>query len=321
MARIKTSLIVTFLNEENTIGKLLESIEKQTLVPDEVILVDGGSTDGTLSVIDSYLKKSRNQNKQSKTITAKYPIRIFTKKGNRSIGRNEGTKKSLGTIILITDAGCILDEHWVEKMVEHFNDPKTDVVAGYYRGYLNTFFQKALVPYVLVMPDKVKANTFLPASRSLAFKKSVWQELGGFLEKYSHNEDYVFARTLKKKGYKIVFEKDAIVYWIPPNNLSAAFVMFYRFARGDAESHMWRPKVFLIFARYILAALLIFFAFHLSSINIMGLLIILFAGYVGWAIAKNYKYVNHPSAFFYLPLFQFTSDFAVLSGTLRGIFS
>ena len=97
------------------------------------------------------------------------------------------------------------------------------------------------------MPDKVNPDNFLPATRSIAFTKSIWKKVGGFDEKYSHNEDYVFANKLKESNAKIVFAKDAVVHWLPRNSFKQAFVMFFRFALGDAESNLWRSKVLLLY--------------------------------------------------------------------------
>ena len=192
------------------------------------------------------------------------------------------------------------------------------MVAGYYKAKASSVFEKSLIPYVLVMPDKVDADNFLPASRSMALKKSIWEKAGKFDEKLSHNEDYAFAKKLKRIRANIVFEGKAIVYWIPRRNIWQAFTMFYRFAYGDAEAGILRPKVILIYARYMVGVVWGVWAFRDKNDSALFGLIVLVFLYAGWAVWKNYKYVNHPMAFFYLPLLQITSDVAVILGTTIG---
>lgn len=234
------------------------------------------------------------------------------------MGRNEGIRQATGEIIAVSDAGCILDKDWVKNILEPFSDSKIGVVAGYYGAKTDSIFQKCLVPYVLIMPDKINPKNFLPATRSMAFKKSIWEKIGGFPEEFSYNEDYVFAKRLKKIGAKIVFAKNAIVYWLPRKNLKEAFLMFHRFARGDAEARIFRPKVIFLFLRYLAGLVLLFSFFIFKSPLILNTLYLLLFLYFSWAVVKNYRYVRRWPAIFILPLLQLISDLAVLGGTTVG---
>lgn len=299
---MKTSFVATVFNEQDSVDLLIQSIISQTKKVDEVIIVDGGSTDATVSIISRYSE-----------------IKLFTKKGNRSIGRNYGILKAKGDIILISDAGCILDPYWVRNITKPFVDRTVDVVAGYYEGKTSTVFQKCMIPYVLVMPDRVDPLNFLPATRSMAMKKLVWKVLAGFREDLSHNEDYVFARKLKMHGVKIIFAKDAIVSWIPRKNLREAFFMFFRFAKGDIESRIIRKGVVLLFLRYIFGLILIMYFIYFELLFYLYFLGILILFYILWSILKNYKYTNSFSAFFWLPVMQITADVAIILGSVAGI--
>lgn len=305
---MKISFITTIFNEEATIKSFLDSLAKQSQLPDEIIIVDGGSSDSTVSLTKKYTFPK-----------AIKKVKVIAKKGNRSIGRNEAIRQATGTIIICSDAGNILQKDWVKEIAKPFADNAVDVVAGYYLGKPKNAFQKNLIPYVLTMPDQTNPDTFLPATRSAAFKKSVWEEIGEFDESLSHNEDYAFARKLKKSGKKIVFAKDAIVYWIPRSSLKQTYIMFLRFAYGDAEAKLFRPKVLLLFIRYLIALALLITFLITNNTLILSFLLLMLLVYIIWAIWKNFRYVKEISAFFYLPLFQFIADFAVMNGTISGI--
>ncbi len=308
---MKVSFITTIYNEESSIISFLQSILKQTRLPYEIIISDGGSTDATIERIRNYELRIKK---------AEIRFKFLIKKGNRAVGRNEATKRTTGEIIVCSDAGCILDKNWIKNIVEPFNDPKVDVVAGYYKGKPRNIFEKCLIPYVLVMENRVNPKDFLPSTRSIAFKKSIWKKAGGFPEEYSHNEDYVFAKMLKKIGANIVFEKKAIAYWIPRKNFKEAFAMFYRFAFGDSESGVLRDKVLLVFARYLLAFYFVLLSFIERSFLPIAVVFLGLFSYIIWSIKKNYKYVKERKALFFLPLLQFASDLAVLIGTSFGFF-
>jgi glycosyltransferase involved in cell wall biosynthesis len=308
---MKISFITTIYNEEKTIEAFLDSLFMQTRHPDEIIIVDGRSTDLTVKKI----KEIRVKNKGYKG-----KFEVIIKKGNRSVGRNEAITCARGDIIVCSDSGNTLDKDWIKNIAEPFKNKFVDVVAGYYEGIAKNVFQKCVIPYALVMPDRVDSNNFLPATRSVAFRKAIWEKAGKFNEKFSHNEDYAFAKALQKIHAHIVFRKDAIVYWKPRNTFREAFIMMYRFAYGDAQARILRPKVILVFLRYLMGIILLVLFFITKSyfiLTILGLILIL---YLVWAVQKNYRYVKQWEAIFILPALQFVADWAVLKGTALGLF-
>ena len=303
---MKTSFIATVLNEEKTIDALLNSLAKQTKKPEEIIIVDGGSTDQTVAKIKAFQKKH-----------PELKIKVFVKKGaNRSQGRNLAIKKAQNEVIAISDAGGELDRRWLEKISQPFNDPSVEVVAGYFRGKGKNVFEECVATFTLTVPHRVDPKNFLPTSRSMAIRQKTWQKFGGFPEEFSDNEDFVFSTRLKKEGAKIVFVPEAVFYWYPRENLQSFTKMIFRFARGDAFAGLRYPKVATVFSRYLLAFALIcllpFYPF-LTPLTIM-----LAVAYLLWPIFKNYRYVKKWPAFFFLPLLQITTDLAIMAGSLAG---
>ena len=242
----QTSVVVTVLNEVGTVAKLVMALRRQTIPPHELIIVDGGSSDGTLEEL----------HRLSKDFPA---LIILEKPGNRSVGRNTGIKAAANEIIAITDAGCVPHRDWLEHLLAAHILQKADVVAGYYQGKAESPIAEAVIPYTLVMPDRIDADNFLPATRSMLLTKNIWKKVGGFDEKMSDNEDFEFARRLRKSGTMIVFAREAVVDWLPRTNLKQFWQMIYRFARGDVFAGIIRPKAILIFVRYLLTAVILIF--------------------------------------------------------------
>lgn len=300
----KVSLVITVLNEVNFIAHLLESIELQTKLPDELVIVDGSSNDGTLDLIRTFATKS------------KLNIKIFERKGNISVGRNYGISKAQFSLIASTDAGCRLDPDWLKYLIAAHQKSHAQVIAGYALGDPSTRFEEAVVPYVLVMPDRVRPNTYLPATRSMLFEKKVWQQLGGFDESLAVSEDFAFAHKLVSSGVQIYFEKKAIVYWKPRSDYSSFLKMIFNFAQYDVRAGIYRPKVYLIFVRYFISIVVILIILMKSTLLTFYFILLAFLLYSFWSITKNKRYV--PNGWFYLPSLQLGSDFAVMLGSLYG---
>lgn len=302
--KLKVSVIVTVLNEAQTITKLITALSNQTHPADEIIIVDGGSNDPTWEVLKALQKHTEN-------------LTIFAQKGNRSLGRNYAISQAKNELIAITDAGCIPDTNWLEELADKYQETQAPVVAGYYNAQPTTAFQTAIVPYVLVMPDKVNAAEFLPATRSMLLEKSVWKKVGGFDEKLADNEDYAFAHQLRRHTVPIAFTRHAVVAWLPPSNIRSFFWMIFRFARGDIYAKLLRPKVVLVFTRYIFLVTVIGASLWLKTSAFLLWFVV--AGsllYAAWAIRKNYRYV--PNGWMWLVILQYTADLAVMSGSLAG---
>lgn len=299
---MKVSIVVTVLNEEKSIGRLLRTLVNQSKKPDEIIVVDGGSSDETISKIKDEISKSQIKN-----------IKFLIQLGNRSIGRNYGIMKAKNEIIAVTDAGGYPKKNWLEKITAPFAQKEIDVVSGYYKSLAKTPFEKCVTPYFLVMPDNVwRGMEFLPSSRSVAFRKSVWRKVGGYPEEFSHNEDFVFDHRLKEADARIFFEPEAVVYWQPPHSQLEATRKFFRFALGDAEAGINRPKIKFIFARYTAGLVLLLLGYDLLLFTF-----VLF--YFLWSWQKNFKYAKVTESIFWLPLIQITADLSVMIGFLAGI--
>lgn len=315
---MRLSLVITILNEEQTIDKLLDALAKQTKKPDEIIFVDGGSIDKTLYLIKQWAKAKKN-------------VLIFAKLGlTIAQGRNLGIKKASGDIIVHTDAGCIPHINWFEEITQPFDDSKVDVVSGFYKMTGDSFFQKCLASYLGVSLETVNPDTFLPSTRSMAFRKIIWRKVGGFSEKLERaGEDTLFNYSAKKLGATFYFQKKALVDWEIPRSFWNAVKKFYTYAKGDGQAGIWwnpqqristhNIRIFSIYSRYLIGLISILWAIEKNSFFWVPISFFIF--YLIWAVKKNYSLVKTWRAFFWLPVIQIVSDFAVMAGFIKGFFS
>jgi len=300
------SFVVTVLNEEKTIKSFLNSVSFQTRIADEIIIVDGGSIDNTQNIISKFISKS------------KLNIKLLIKKGNIAKGRNEGIKEAKGNIIVVSDAGCILNKNFVKEIVNPIEKKRVDVSSGYYYPKTNNIFEKCLSTYTCVMEDKLNDKKYLPSSRSIAFKKSAWKKVLGYPENIDTCEDLVFAKKLKSEGFKFKLTKEAFVYWAQRKNFFQAFKQFFKYAIGDGQAHYIRKQTPFLFIRYFVGLMLLLGFVIWNNFLSLIILILLIFSYLSWSIFKNYKYINKKQAIYYLPLLQVTSDIAVITGMIYG---
>ncbi len=312
---MKTSLVITVFNEEKTIKRLLNSLSQQTEKPDEIIFVDGGSTDKTVQLIKEFkLLKPR--------------LRIVVAKGTTiAQGRNRGIKEAKGEIIAMTDAGCWVHPDWFEKITEPFKKKKVEIVAGFYRMTGDSIFQECLTGYLGILPERLDPQNFMPSFRSVGLKKAVWREVGGFNEKLERcGEDTLFNHQAKKLGTKFITVKKALVDWEMPKTWREAIKKFYYYAKGDGQAGIWwhpgqrfsthNLKISAIYGRYLLG--IVFFILGFLNLFFWLFLALLIVFYLIWAINKNFKYLKKWQAIVLLPIIQIVSDWAVMAGFLLG---
>ncbi len=256
------SLIATVLNEGESMHSLLRSIQRQTRQPDEIVIVDGGSGDDTVAIIRSYEDR--------------LPLRLLVEAGcNISQGRNRAIKAAQGDIIAVTDAGVRLGEAWLERITEPLlQDPALNVVGGFFAADAHTAFEVALGATTLPLAREIDAESFLPSSRSVAFRKAAALRAGLYPEWLDFCEDLVFDLRLRRAGGPFAFEPRALAHFRPRSTLRQYFRQYYLYARGDGKANLWFKRHLVRYAVYLLLTPLIFQAGVLIHPALWGLCLI-----------------------------------------------
>lgn len=240
---MEVSLILTVLNEAESLPSLFDSLATQTHPPDEVIVVDGGSHDGTLAFLRAERARTR------------LPLRIVERPGaNISQGRNAAIAVARGEIIAVTDAGVRLTPTWLERLVEPFTRPggeRVAGVAGFFRPDPHTLFEVAMGATVLPELRDVEPERFLPSSRSCAVRKDALEAVGGYPEWLDFCEDLILDRRLRDRYGPFLFAPDALVYFRPRKGLGAFFKQYYQYARGDGKADLWRTRHLIRYLTYL----------------------------------------------------------------------
>jgi len=311
---MKVSVCITVLNAQGLIGPLLESLLNQTKKADEIVIVDGGSSDNTLEVIKHFQKKNRE-------------IKLLLEKCLRSEGRNLAVEISNNSVVAMTDAGCIPKKNWLEKITAPLQYPEVDISAGVYKARGESPMQKALGVF-LGFPLAKVGEDFLPTTRSIAFRREAWERVGGFPKSRANSaEDTEFNYKAVKLGLKYSRVKDAIVEWGIPQSLKEGLKTMQDYAKWDTRYGIWwhptqrfashNIRVISIFLRYLIGISLVILGFsNYPLLLLAGFGLVL---YVLWAFRKVYQEFPDWKIGIWGPLIQVASDFAVMAGFLKGL--
>ena len=195
MSSPRASLVVRCYNEREHIAKLLHGVFEQTVQDIEVILVDSGSTDGTLEV------------------ARQYPIDeiVYIDPEEFSFGRalNYGIEAATGEFCVIASAHVYPRRvDWLESLLEKFEEDVA-LVYGKQRGNETTKFSERQV-FQRWFPDtdRERQNSPFCNNANAAIRRAVWEEFE-YDERLTGLEDLDWAKRVQDAGYDISYAADA----------------------------------------------------------------------------------------------------------------
>jgi GT2 family glycosyltransferase len=246
----RVSLVVTLFNETDSLEGWLDSLARQTRGPDEIVLVDAGSSDGTVERLRAQARRDSR-------------IRLHVIPGlNVPQGRNEAIRRAENALIAVTDAGTLLEPEWLERLLVPIEGhPEIAVSGGFSLPDGRTPFEYALATIITPRITEVDPDRYLPSSRSVAYRRQWWERVGGYPDWLRSGEDLVLGLRLKAAGARFAVAPDALVRWHPRPTLREFFKQYRHYARGDGHGHLWTKRHAVRYCAYLSGLMLLAVSF------------------------------------------------------------
>ncbi|MFT3743224.1 MAG: glycosyltransferase [Pyrinomonadaceae bacterium] len=237
------SVIVPAFNEAKVIVRTIESLLASDYPNFEIIVVDDGSTDGTFELT-------------KKTFADNPKVSVYQKEnGGKAEALNFGWRKASGEIIIGLDADTMFTSGTIAALAHRFADERIGAVAGNAKvgNRINIVTKWQALEYVTSQNFDRRAFaslnciTVVPGSVG-AWRRTVLEETGGFSSD-TLAEDQDLTIQVRKLGYNIGYEEDAIGLTEAPDSLRTLAKQRFRWSYGTLQC-MWKHKNALLNPRY-----------------------------------------------------------------------
>jgi GT2 family glycosyltransferase len=286
----------------------------------EIIYVDGGSTDKTLELV------------------SKYPIRIIKERGGSpASGRNAGIKKARGEIIAFTDADSIVDQNWLNRLLEGYDASDVGGVGGVILPYPEKKYFPRTIGYLLptTFGSAGARNPAVYATKKIvehnptnntSIRKKVLEEVGYFNEALKVAEDIELDLRIRDAGYTLIYTPHAKVWHRQRSSLGRFIFQMFNYGLWRA----WAGKEYrgLLKLKHFLPSsfiLIIICGAILSFIDLQGILL-LFSGILlayfcvglitGFKVSLKSKEASHVLV---IPILGFIEHISYGLGVLCGL--
>lgn len=231
MIQPKISVVTVCYNAVNDIEKTILSVINQTYPNVEYLIIDGGSTDGTMDVVNRYKDK----------------IDVIVSEPDKGIydAMNKGARKASGDFVQFLNAGDILyNKEVLSSLFTNGVGDEIDVLYGdiIYVMSFGRFYK---------VPEPIdKFNVTFPIAHPASFVKRKLFDTFEFNTKYRIAADFVLLKQIYDNGGMFLYKKDipiAIFDSISGVSSKSVFKAWYEFnlVLGNQDSHFWKIKCFL----------------------------------------------------------------------------
>lgn len=244
-AGLRTSAIIRCLNEVRHLPVLLRGMAEQTRRPDEIIVVDSGSSDGTVDVARSLGARA---------------VRVAREEFSFGRALNRGAEAATGDILIIVSAHVYpASRRWLEELLQPFADESVALVYGRQQGDHRTKWSEHQLfhRWFPLVSAEDQAHDFCNNANA-AVRRSVWATMP-YDEEVPGLEDIQWARRARQRGFKIAYSAEAVVVHVHEETYRQIYRRYRREAIGLRAvfpgEHMRAWQAFNLFARTVVSDL------------------------------------------------------------------
>jgi len=212
---LSVTVAIPCYNAETYLPDLLKAIFDQTVAPDEILIVDDGSTDSTVKIAKTY------------------PVKVIEHGTNKGLARarNTALKAASGDIIVYFDADTTPEGRNLERIKKEYNGKDIAGIGG------QEFFSKPEKPIDLwrnlfwrqTHGNQRIHSTWMLMGLVSSYRKAILIQIGGFNESYrTHGEDVDIGLRLRKAGYRMVYLPEVGVYHRRTDSLKSLIAFVYQ---------------------------------------------------------------------------------------------
>ena len=308
------SLIMTVLNEKETLPQWFRSYAEQSKKADELVIVDGGSIDSTWD----YLQEMKNSLTELKIVMAP---------GNIAYGRNVAISAASGDIIVVTDAGCVYASDWLDRLTQPLLTAtekwSTTGFAPWFLpgdGLLTYLIAAATIPW----QDEFRLD-WSPSSRSVAFRRSLWENVGGYPEWIPYCEDVIFDKQIEKQEGRPFYIREPLVFWRPRFTIKTYLRQLFNYTKSEGHGMLNTERQLVRYGVYFGAMTLLILGIRYSAVwfvvLLMGASVYMPKFYLRW-----WKFTNKKNFFIqvvgllFVPLVVLIGDIGKMAGYPVGLY-
>ncbi len=239
------SVIIPAWNEEVGVLKTLKSVVANKYLRTEIIVVNDGSTDRSRELVDAYIDELRIRTKRRNI------HQYYIPNGGKGAALNYGIKKSKGEIILTIDADSALAADAIQKLVEHFRDPKVAAAVGQVRvanvhGRLIGRMQQLeyLFGFYFKRAHCMMGAEYIYGGACAAFRRSATFDYFGFFDEKNKTEDIEMSMRTKFHGLRSIYAEDVICYTEGAAGYLALISQRLRWKKGRFDTFLHYRQMF-----------------------------------------------------------------------------